>query len=594
MFPPIVESYQQPQLKEGSEGCKIFFAISAYDSNVSESIKVSFVDPTTNTTIFNYENEATSSGYYTTGYDSLETNSDYKYYVTIPFSLFKAGALGLGKYYKVQLQFEGEKDWSSSTLIMFVKKPSIEIDGFEENNNSSMLTPVNPNGVNYLDQLNIKFNFIDNPDALYKIKVSIYKNLHESPTESYLYNLLEESDWTITNTYSQNIFNYKIQNLLNRNTNYYVSIEYITLNGYQDEVYALLKISNDNYKYLMGTVKVVPNNDDGMIYLNTNLKAEDGRTKTGILYIKRADYRSNFLKYETVHQVRLTYSQKLTNYFWADPTAESGVWYRYSVQFFDESTKVLYMPITTETVILNLDDIILNSNNILLKVKYNPQVSNYKYNVMESTTNTLGSKYPYVRRNGNSNYRTFSLGGLISYNADKTEDFSIISDSINTRVGSEDMSKYNSVLLTRKEAFGIAEQLFNEYNADNRVVESRDFIFERLYREKAIEFLMQDEPILFRSPTEGNILVRLSGVQLTPNQQLGRLVYSFTATATEIDACTVDNYFKYNILTEALEEVRYILDATDFDIISGDVYVTEDQVIEETKLKVTAEKYGGV
>jgi hypothetical protein len=52
---------------------------------------------------------------------------------------------------------------------------------------------------------------------------------------------------------------------------------------------------------------------------------------------------------------------------------------------------------------------------------------------------------------------------------------------------------------------------------------------------------------LFRSVTEGNILVKLTDINFTPNATLGRRIYSFTATATEIDEANIKNYDKYGI-----------------------------------------------
>ena len=39
---------------------------------------------------------------------------------------------------------------------------------------------------------------------------------------------------------------------------------------------------------------------------------------------------------------------------------------------------------------------------------------------------------------------------------------------------------------------------------------------------------------MYKSPTEGNIVVKLMNVSLTPNQQLGRMIYDFTCTAYEV------------------------------------------------------------
>jgi hypothetical protein len=41
--------------------------------------------------------------------------------------------------------------------------------------------------------------------------------------------------------------------------------------------------------------------------------------------------------------------------------------------------------------------------------------------------------------------------------------------------------------------------------------------------------------------------VKLTDINFTPNATLGRRIYSFTATATEIDECSIKNYDKYGI-----------------------------------------------
>ena len=53
-----------------------------------------------------------------------------------------------------------------------------------------------------------------------------------------------------------------------------------------------------------------------------------------------------------------------------------------------------------------------------LKIKYNPKVSTFKNTLLESKIDTIGSKYPFVFRNGNVNYKEFSISGLISYLSD--------------------------------------------------------------------------------------------------------------------------------------------------------------------------------
>jgi hypothetical protein len=63
---------------------------------------------------------------------------------------------------------------------------------------------------------------------------------------------------------------------------------------------------------------------------------------------------------------------------------------------------------------------------------------------------------------------------------------------------------------------------------------SDNFYRERQFKMKALEWLTNGEPKLFRSPGEGSYIVRLMNVSLSPNDTLGRMLHTFNATAYEI------------------------------------------------------------
>jgi hypothetical protein len=58
-----------------------------------------------------------------------------------------------------------------------------------------------------------------------------------------------------------------------------------------------------------------------------------------------------------------------------------------------------------------------------LKIKYNPKISSFKTDVLEAKVDTIGSKYPFIFRNGNVAYKEFPIGGLISYLSDEEKLF---------------------------------------------------------------------------------------------------------------------------------------------------------------------------
>ena len=89
--------------------------------------------------------------------------------------------------------------------------------------------------------------------------------------------------------------------------------------------------------------------------------------------------------------------------------------------------------------------------------------------------------------------------------------------------------------------------LYEEYNEKQNISNYKDFTLEREFRNKVKDFLYNGKVKLFKSASEGNILVRLMNISLNPEPTLGRMLYSFTATAYEIADFTVDNLKKYNL-----------------------------------------------
>jgi len=54
-----------------------------------------------------------------------------------------------------------------------------------------------------------------------------------------------------------------------------------------------------------------------------------------------------------------------------------------------------------------------------LKIKFNPKVSSFKNTIPEQKIETIGSKYPFIFRNGHVCYKEFPIAGLVSYQMDE-------------------------------------------------------------------------------------------------------------------------------------------------------------------------------
>ena len=72
-----------------------------------------------------------------------------------------------------------------------------------------------------------------------------------------------------------------------------------------------------------------------------------------------------------------------------------------------------------------------------------------------------------------------------------------------------------------------------------------NYAAERKFKLSVLEWLTNGEPKLFRSPAEGNYVVRLMNTSLSPNDTLGRMLHTFSSTGYEIMDNTIDNLKNY-------------------------------------------------
>jgi hypothetical protein len=180
----------------------------------------------------------------------------------------------------------------------------------------------------------------------------------------------------------------------------------------------------------------------------------------------------------------------------------------------------------------DFEDLFLYDGKRQLAIRFNPKVSTFKQNRMEQKTETIGSQYPFIIKNGAVDYKELAISGLISYQMDALEQF---------------MSK---------------ESLELPYNQhDNKRYPMRDLITdnvraERLFKTEVLTWLNNGEVKLYRSPTEGNFVVRLMNVTTSPLDQLGRMLHSFSCAAYEIAKPTYDSLTSFGIIAPANNTVQ--------------------------------------
>ena len=180
--------------------------------------------------------------------------------------------------------------------------------------------------------------------------------------------------------------------------------------------------------------------------------------------------------------------------------------YDYSVEHGKSYMYAINKNIVAKNIVLNFEDMYLCDNEKQLNIKFNPKISNFKLTTLEQKIETIGGKYPFFFRNNKVGYKEISISGLISYHMDSNQEF----------ISLEELG------------------LDSDNHISTASLFSYNFLAERIFRERVYEWLNNGQPKLFRSPSEGNIVLRLMNITLSPLENLGRMVYSFTATGYEV------------------------------------------------------------
>lgn len=539
LYPPVINTYMPAFINTGN--CKVYFSLSSYN-NFSDIkyAQVSIVYQNSNLSALRneYKNDIKVCDIYI---DENKKDSNQKYYIVIEAQDLAKQQFEINTYYKVQIRFTHQdaeslsiredglnayaetagwlannldhfSEWSTVCLIRGISQPTLKwaqyIEDGKENFTSKTLRVLG------------NFTFKDKEETEVLSSYQLFLKNYDSA-------IIEQTEKIYTNILNPNVIDYTLNTLLEKNKDndkdydYELIIKYTTRNLYEHESSFKLKVSSDGLDFENLQIEAFINYelDAANIVIDFNsFQQQDG----DIFWIKRTSVKSNFKKWEYVHEF-VNSGCKQIKYVWNDYSIESGIWYKYALEVNREN-KIIDVIIYDKPILAMLENIYLMRNYRQLSVSLNPQISSYQRVINDTVTSTLGSKYPFIGRNGNTNYRQFSINGLISSEMDE-----------------------NGIFTSKDEIYQLNKTLYNQFNYEHRISPHRDYQYEYNFREKVLDFLYDEQPKLFRSPTEGNMIVKLTNINLTPNQTLGRLLYSFSATIIEVDDCTPENLMKYGI-----------------------------------------------
>lgn len=308
---------------------------------------------------------------------------------------------------------------------------------------------------------------------------------------------------------------------------YYVQWEYTTINGYQGKTAKYPITQKTITPELKAKLIAELNYDNG--YINLRLQALEDENH--VLKTEIGDYlvtrHSSKNPGEWLEIYRFDLREEIpTRQLWIDNTVEQGVTYTYGIQQYSKYG-IFTSRIKSNAVVADFEHMYLSDEKRQLKVAFNPKVSSFKPTILETKTDTIGGKYPFIFRNGDVYYHELPISGLISCQLDDSNLFT-----------------------SKNELDTIINKL--ELASDPS---STTIATERLFKREVLSWLTNGKPKLLRTPTEGNFIVRLMNVSLSPMDQLGRMLHTFSATAYEIEDYSFNNIVNMRLLNDLKEDI---------------------------------------
>ena len=234
---------------------------------------------------------------------------------------------------------------------------------------------------------------------------------------------------------------------------------------------------------------------------------------------------SDNIHWDVIKSLIVTTGSKFSDYVTTDRSVEQGITYTYQIRqhgIVTDTLNTLYYskPISSSVCTPDFEDTFLSDADRQLKIRFNPKVSSFKDTILEQKTDTIGGQYPFFFRNSQVRYKEIPISGLISYFMDDAELFMSATD-----LGLE----YNTSTRENTKAIN-----FNNSNTKTTNLTDYNYTAERKFKLEVMEWLTNGKPKLFRSPSEGNYVVRLMNVSLSPDDKLSRMLHTFSATGYEV------------------------------------------------------------
>ena len=461
----------------------------------------------------------------------------------------------IGQFLKVQMAYyQGSIEnpvigyYSTVGVVKYTSQPTISLIFNQENYEQNSILPFQE--IYYgkyepgLDKSERPYSYIF---SLYDrwgtlIETSGWK-LHNSKLE-----MSEINDLNTTNDF------YSFETTLIKNQKYKIQYGVKTINN--------LEIYTPMYECMDVDVGIIDLNttlyaenvfDDGYIkiYFDENNFDYTDSNKPISIEVSRAEKTDGYSSWKIIKKAYFSNIYKVFQWSFKDFTIEQGMYYKYAFRQYDangnHTTLCIAKNVHTgnEEIFADFEDMFLWDGERQLKIRFNPKVTSFKTTLLESKVDTIGSRYPFIFRNGSVAYKEFPISGLISYLMD---DNSLFLNHI------DDLDIYMSDSLVR-DSSPSQETKYLQTATLNLV--GYNILAERKFKIKLLDWLNNGKIKLFRSPAEGNYLVRLMNISLSPEDKLNRMLHTFSATAYEMEEFSYKNLSELGLIKmDEIEEEK--------------------------------------
>lgn len=431
--------------------------------------------------------------------------------------------LKAGNYYKIQIAYATNDEigvYSSATIVKYTQEPTVT-GSFD----SGLLT--------------FKYTNNDPNERISTYSIKIYKDTELVYDTGVLLHQRDSDkiEGTTINTYKlTSIDSLLIPGNLSDNFIYHYFYTYTTVNSYSascelvgtGNVKVPSRFLDSNFAIL--EAKLEEENACVDLTLNNNGAPADTVAGSYTIYKMKLNNATttnydNYIDWEYVTTIIIDRPLEGAYRVVRDYCVENGAVYVYAISQYNKfgvQSSLHYSNVIT----IKFDYAYLVDKTHQLKINFNPKVSSFKNDLLESKLDTIGSQYPYIFRNGIVKYKEFPISGLLSKRSDEDNLFT------ETSFLFEDMTRSSTP---------------HDYDSNLTIDE---VAVEQKYKMEVLEWLNNGQPKLFKSPTEGNFIVRLLNVSLSPEDILGRMLHTFSATAYEIAAYAAENLVTYNIIDD--------------------------------------------